>query len=886
MPTPITHWHLLDTEAALRELQTAATGLSAAEAARRLARYGPNELRAQARGSAWGLLAAQFKNVLILILLAATVLSAFLGHVVEAVAITVIVLFAVLLGFVQEYRAERALEALRKMAAPNARVLRDGEEATLPAREVVPGDVLLLAAGDHVAADARLLVAVNLQAQEAPLTGESTPVDKGTAALATADLPVGDRRNLVYAGTAVTHGRGRALVVGTGAQTEFGRIAGLLQTVQVGRTPLQKDLDRLGRNLARAAVAIVAVIVAAGLLRGQPWVEMLVFGIALAVAVVPEALPAVVTISLALGVQRLARQRALMRRLPAVETLGSTTVICTDKTGTLTRDQMTVRALYLDGALLEVTGSGYAPDGEFKRAGAAVADDPLLRRLLRAAVLVNDAQLQRDGEHWRIHGDPTEGALVVAAAKAGLHKPALEAAAPRLHEFPFSAETQRMTTLHAEDGRQVAYAKGAPEVIVERCSHIARRDGDAPLDDATRAAVLDAARDMAGRALRVLAIATRAEATPDNAQQGLTLLGLAGMIDPPRPEAKEAIATCARAGIRVAMITGDHPATALAVAQELALAPHGRLITGAQLDALTEAQLAQAVDEIEVYARVSPAHKLRVVTALQARGAVVAMTGDGVNDAPALKRADIGVAMGIAGTDVAREAAAMTLTDDNFATLVAAVREGRAIFANIRKYLAFLLSSNLGEIGLMAGAALAGLPLPLSAVQILYVNLATDGLPALALAVDPADDDLMQRPPRRARGGVFDRRLVLLMLIAGAWTAAAVLGLFAWALAAGRSQAQAMTLAFVTLVLIQFVNAFNFRSDRASILRRPWRNRWLNLALAWELGLLLLILLVPWLQVPFGIELPAVADAALAVVVGLSIGPAMDVAKRLLRTGR
>ncbi|MFN7573118.1 MAG: cation-translocating P-type ATPase [Betaproteobacteria bacterium] len=884
-PSPSPAWHSLSPAAVCESLHTGTDGLTAAEAARRLAETGPNELRAAPRGSAWALLAAQFKNALIVILLVATAASAALGHAVEAAAITVIVLFAVLLGFVQEYRAERALEALAKMAAPHARVLRDEAEAVVPAREVVPGDVLLLAAGDHVAADARLIQAIELQAQEAPLTGESTAVAKTVDAQVAAAAQVGDRRTMVYAGTAVTHGRGRAVVVATGAATEFGRIAGMLAKVEVARTPLQVTLDRLGRSLARAALAVVAAIVVLGLLRGQPFVEMLVFGIALAVAVVPEALPAVVTISLALGVQRLARRRALMRRLPAVETLGSTSVICTDKTGTLTRDEMTVRAIYLDGRELEVTGAGYAPEGEFRHGDVAVAEDPLLHRLLRAGALANDARLHQHEGRWRIHGDPTEGALVVAAAKAGLDKPALDAAAPRVHEAPFTAESQRMTTVHADGDGHVAFAKGAPEVIVDCCRLIATRDGDVPFTDAARAEVLGAAQSMASRALRVLAIATRAEATRGNAQHGLTLLGLVGMIDPPRPEARAAIATCVQAGIRVVMITGDHPATALAVARELGLAAQGRLVTGAQLDALTDAQLAQQVGAIEVYARVSPAHKLRVVEALQAQDEVVAMTGDGVNDAPALKRADIGVAMGVAGTDVAREAAAMTLTDDNFATIVAAVEEGRGIFANIRKYLAFLLSSNLGEIGLMAGAALAGLPLPLSAVQILYVNLATDGLPALALAVDPPADDLMQRPPRRAGRGVFNRPLLVLMLVAGVWSALVNLGLFAWALAQGHGVAEAMTLVFVSLVLIQFVKAYIFRAGRHSVAHRPLANRWLNLAILWELGLLALILSWPVLQVPFGIAAVSAADWAVALAATLSIVPVTEAAKWALRRG-
>ncbi|MDZ7652482.1 MAG: cation-translocating P-type ATPase [Burkholderiaceae bacterium] len=869
--------HTLDVADNLERLRSRKGGLSTAEAERRRAQHGPNELQAALTVSPWALLAAQFKNVLIVILLAATALSALLGHAVEAIAITVIVLFAVLLGFVQEYRAEKAMAALREMAAPTATALRDGEEAEVAARDLVPGDVILLAAGDRVAADGRLLEAFNLAVQEAALTGESVPVAKHTAALADPQLPLGDRRNMVFAGTSVATGRGRALVTGIGMATEFGRIAQMLQTVETGRTPLQINLDKLGAQLARAALVVVLIIVGLGLARGQPFIEMLVFGIALAVAVVPEALPAVVTISLALGVQRLVKRHALMRRLAAVETLGSTSVICSDKTGTLTRDQMTVRRVWLDGEWIEVSGSGYDPQGDFRRADARVEPTPALRELLTAAALCSDAHAVRgeDGR-WTVKGDPTEGALVVAAEKAGLHKPALDLQCPRVDEIPFDADTKRMTTLHSVDGHSVAYVKGAPEVIVAACA----------LDGAARAAALEAARVMAEQALRVLALARRLDARRDQVDGGLTLLGLVGMIDPPRPEAKAAVEACERAGIRVVMITGDHPQTAAAVARELGLLKDGQVLTGTELDTMDEATFERAIERIAVLARVSPAHKLRAVTALQARGHVVAMTGDGVNDAPALKRADIGVAMGITGTDVAKEAAAMTLTDDNFASIVAAVEEGRGIFGNIKKYLMFLLSSNIGEIGLMAGTALLGLPLPLTAVQILYVNLATDGLPALALAVDPPERDLMQRAPRDPRTGIFTRTVVTLMLVSGLWSAFVNLGLFAWALNAGRDATQAMTMAFVSLVLIQFFNAYCFRSDRLSVLHRPFANRWLNLAIGWELLLLAAVVYVPFLQGPFSTYSLTLDDALLIVATAATILPVMEIAKAVARRTR
>jgi Ca2+-transporting ATPase len=893
MPDVVQAWHAQAPEEVIRCLGSSRSGLSAEEARRRLESAGPNALQAAQRTSPWRLLAGQFSNVLIVILLMATALSALLGHVVEAVAITVIVLFAVLLGFVQEFRAERAIDALREMAAPRATVVRDGEEVELPAGDVVPGDLLVLNAGNRVAADGRLVRAVNLKAQEAALTGESTPVPKHADTLYAADAPVADRRNMVYAGTVLTYGRGLAVVSATGPRTEFGRIAQMLVAVEVGRTPLQVDLDRLGRQLAWAAIAIVALIVALGLVRGQPFIEMLVFGIALAVAVVPEALPAVVTISLALGVQRLVRRGALMRRLAAVETLGSTSVICTDKTGTLTRDEMTVRRLYVAGEFVDVTGAGYAPGGGFCRGDAALdvtqlTTDALggpVRELLTAGALASDAHLVRDTaqDAWTIRGDPTEGALVVAAAKAGLHKTDLRAALPRVHEIPFSSESKRMTTLHAGSEGVVAFAKGAPEVIVAACSAEQTATGPVPLDAPARARILEAAQHMARDALRVLAIASRRDATPATAESQMTLLGLVGMSDPPRPEARAALETCERAGIRVVMITGDHPLTAESIAREIGVLKHGRVVTGVELGALDAAALAREVTQIDVFARVSPADKLRVVEALQQRGHVVAMTGDGVNDAPALKKADVGIAMGVTGTDVAREAAAMTLTDDNFASIVAAVEEGRGIFDNIKKYLMFLLSSNIGEIGLMAGTALLGMPLPLTAVQILYVNLATDGLPALALAVDPPKADLMQRPPRDPHGGIFGPRVVALMLVGGAWSMIVNVGLFAWLLHSGRPLAEAMTLTFVSLVLIQFLKAYSYRSDRASVLRRPFANRWLNLAVAWEVMLLALVLYLPVLQAPFDTFAMTSTDWAIVLGVAVTVLPVLDAAKAVLR---
>ncbi|MFL6292391.1 MAG: cation-translocating P-type ATPase [Thermoanaerobaculia bacterium] len=876
-------WHRLDVPAVLERLGVdAARGLNAEEAGKRLRERGPNELQAAARISPWSVLAGQLKNVLVVVLIVAVVLSAVLGHTVEAVVIGAILLLSVLLGFIQEYRAERAIEALREMAAPTAKVLRDGAQQEIPARDLVPGDLLVLGAGDRVPADSRVIEAANLQVEEAALTGESLPVEKTAEALA-GDLGIGDRRNLVFAGTAVTYGRGQAVVVETGMDTEFGQVARMLESVESGPTPLQRNLDRVGRILALAGLGVVAVVVGLGLMRGQSFFDILLFGIALAVAVVPEALPAVVTISLALGVRRMVKRNALVRRLPAVETLGSVSVICSDKTGTLTRDEMTVRRIWVDGRLYEITGAGYEPEGE-------ITPEPSrgLLWLLEAAVLASDAKLVQE-EGWKVQGDPTEGALLVAAAKAGLQKEDLDGRMPRVDEIPFTSESKRMTTLHQTEKGTAAFAKGAPEVLLPSCTRRWSDDGDRPLDEACREEVLGVVRELAGQALRVLAVAGRLDATRDNAEGELVLLGLVGMIDPPRPEVREAIRTAGSAGIKPIMITGDHPETAQAIARELGILKDGRAVTGGELEAMDDEELEREVERIEVYARVSPADKLRVVTALQKRGHSVAMTGDGVNDAPALKKADIGIAMGLTGTDVTKEAAAMTLTDDNFASIVAAVEEGREVFENIKKYLMFLLSSNIGEIGLMAAASLAGLPLPLSAVQILYVNLATDGLPALALAVDPPEPDLMKRPPRDPRSGIFTRPVVSLMLIGGIWSALANLALFAWALQSGRSREQAMALTFVALVGIQFVNAYNYRSDHRTALSRPFANRWLNLAIAWELGLLALVVSLPFLRGIFvggiGGSGLALRDWLLAAGVSLTILPVVEAGKWMVRRG-
>ncbi|HEX2855944.1 MAG TPA: cation-translocating P-type ATPase [Propionibacteriaceae bacterium] len=882
-------WHTLPVDQVLAELGSTPQGLSEAEAAARLETHGHNELRAAGGLSPWRILLEQLKNVLIVILLVATGISFALGEAVESLVIAVIVLFAVVLGFVQEYRAERAIDALRELAAPMATVTRDGREEAVAARTLVPGDVIVLASGDRVAADGRLIESANLAADEGPLTGESQAVEKRAATLGAAELAVGDRTNMVHAGTAITYGRGRAVVVATGMDTEVGNIAQLLQTVETGRTPLQQNLDRVGKVLARAAIILVVLVAGLGILRGQPAMDMLLFAIALAVAVVPEALPAVVTISLAIGVRRMVKRNALLRRLHAVETLGSTSVICSDKTGTLTKDEMTVRRVVVGGEVIEVTGSGYEPQGQFRTPDGREVEGGLRRSLsdlLTAAALASDAQLTGgDQGSWAVTGDPTEGALVVAARKAGLDKAALERDHPRIDEIPFTSETKRMTTLHEHGGGVLAFTKGAPEVVVPSCTAVLGAEGLASLDELGRREVLDVAGDFAAHALRVLAVAAKRNPEAGGAQEGLTLLGLVGMIDPPRTEAADAIARCRDAGIRPVMITGDHPATAQAVARELGLLPGGSVVVGSQVDAMTDDELFRQADSIAVYARVSPEHKLRVVTALQRRGHVVAMTGDGVNDAPALKKADIGVAMGITGTDVSKEAAAMTLTDDNFASIVAAIEEGRAVFDNVKKYLMYLLSANIGEIGLMVVTMLLGLPLPLSAVQILYVNLATDGLPALALAVDPAEPDLMKRPPRNPTSGVFTRPVVRLMVAGGAWSAVLNTSLFAWALQSGRGVDHAMAMTFVCLVMVEFIKAFALRSERISSFVRPFANRWLNLAVLWETALLLTILYVPFLERAFGTVALTFTEWAALLGAATTIVPVLELVKWLNRRG-
>ncbi|MBI4144652.1 calcium-translocating P-type ATPase, SERCA-type [Candidatus Woesearchaeota archaeon] len=793
------------------ELQTTESGLSSSEAERRLGIYGPNTLAAQTAISPSRIFLSQFANPLVWVLLAAMAISFLVKEYTDFWAIAAIVVLNAVLGFVQEYRAETAIASLQKLTALKAKVLRDGKERLMDSAVLVPGDIVLLETGDKVPADARLVEIVNLQTQEAALTGESTPVHKQLKQVASM-AQVADRSDMVFSGTIVTAGRAKAVITGTADKTELGMIATLIQEAEREKTPLQKKLGQLSVWLTILVVAIATVVFVAGAVEGRPLFEFLLAAIALAVAAIPEGLPAIVTISLAFGVQRMASRNALIRKLPSAETLGSCTVICADKTGTLTANEMTVRKVYVDGEVVSVTGSGYSPDGEFS------SHPRDLGLLLSIGALCNNSRLSQEGASWRVFGDPTEAALLVSAEKAGLsgNMPS------RVGEIEFTSERKLMTTFHRLDSKVVAYVKGAPDVVLDRCSRTIRDGKLHKLTDADRKRILDANARFGRDALRVLGFAYRetAERT-EKAEKDLIFVGLQAMIDPPRPEARDAVAECRTAGIKVIMITGDHPQTALAVANELGIT--GDILTGAQLETM---DLDPYVEKVSIYARVNPEHKIRIIEALQKRGHVVAMTGDGVNDAPALKKADIGIAMGLAGTDVAKDASVMVLADDNFAAIVSAVREGRRIYDNIGQFIEYLLSSNLGEVLTVFGALIAGWTLPVSAIQLLWINLVTDGLPALALGVEPAAPDVMKRAPRNASQGILHGRVLELFLVGLTMMTGS---LFLFNMYEG---AKAMTVVFTGLVIMQMFNVLNQRSERLSVFQmRPFSNPWLWLAI-------------------------------------------------------
>ncbi len=864
----------------------AARGLSEAEAKIRLERDGRNELTEKPPVPAWRRFLAQFQDVLVILLLIAAAISGVLWLIerdsvlpYEALAILAVVLLNAVMGYVQESRAESAVAALREMVKDNAAVMREGERLSIPAADVVCGDLLLIEEGDTVPADARLMQTQALQMAEAPLTGESVPVEKETGGME-GETGLGDRVNMVFRGTAATAGRGQAIVTAIGMETEMGRIAGLLEEAVEEPTPLQKELDKLGKELGAIVVVIAVVmivtLVTVGHVRSaSQFLEILILGVALAVAAVPESLPTVVTTVLSLGVSRMAKRGAIVRHLAAVETLGSATVIASDKTGTLTKNEMTVRAVVTASGRINLGGTGYEPRGEVSVEGGGALEGDLseeLKRALTVADRANNADLQEKDGKWTVLGDPTEGALLVAARKIGLEPDALSKRLERVAEVPFSSERKLMSTFHTDaenPQRLLVFTKGAPDVLLSRCTLELVGATPRSLSQARRAEILRLTEEVAGQGLRTLGVAARdlpntsmdSQTADKDIERELIFVGFIGMIDPPRPEAKEAVARAREAGIRPLMITGDHPKTASIIARELGITDDDRAITGAELGPMSDEELQKTVAQVSVYARVDPQHKLRIVRALQSGGAVVAMTGDGVNDAPALKTANIGVAMGITGTDVSKEAADIVLTDDNFATIVAAVEEGRGVFANIRKFLRFLLSSNLGEVMTMFfGVLLAnqlGLPkegnsvvLPLLATQILWINLITDGAPALALGVDPAPEGSMKMPPRDPTEGVVTGPMWASIAFGGAVMATGTLLVLDWSLPGGFIPGEgtlryAQTMTFTTLVLFQLFNVFNARSDEQSAFRGLFHNRWLWGAVGLSLLLQIAVVYVP-----------------------------------------
>ncbi|HMK08389.1 MAG TPA: cation-translocating P-type ATPase [Anaerolineales bacterium] len=878
-------WHATELNAVAAALGTSPdSGLTQAEAERRLAEHGPNELKEAPRPTFFQMLLSQFNNFIVLLLIGAAVVSIALGDYLEGGAILAIVILNALLGVFQERRAEEALAALRRLAAPEAQVVREAHRRSVPARQLVPGDIVLLEAGNYVPADLRLLETFNLRIEEAALTGESHAAEKDARAVLAEDIPLGDQRNTAFMGTLVSYGRGRGVVISTGMLTQIGLIASMIQSFSDEPTPLQVKLNQLGKVLGTAALIVCGAVFVIGWLRGYPPLEMFLTAVSLAVAAVPEGLAAVVTITLALGMREMIKRHALVRRLSSVETLGSTTVICSDKTGTLTENQMTVTRLWVDGAVLEVGGHGEG--GGFRLDGrpADLAGYPAARTALWIAVLANDAA----SEPGRVVGDPTETALIHAAAKAGGVHDELDQAYPRIDEVPFDSTRKRMTTVHlveqprSEDlspfvdtthqGWRVTATKGAPDIVLDLCSHVVDLAGRAlPLDDDHRRRVLEANDALTSQALRVLGVAYRIdrEAAPVEAAEkreaGLTFVGLIGMIDPPRAAVPQALRLARRAGIRTLMITGDYPSTARAIGEAIGLLQPGHTVrSGAELDGLDDAALADEVQRVDVYARVSPEHKVRIVTALKRAREIVAMTGDGVNDAPALKRADIGIAMGITGTDVAKETADMVLTDDNYASIVAAVEQGRVIYSNIRKFVYYLLSCNLAEILVIFTATLVGWPTPLAPIQLLWLNLITDGAPALALGVEKGDPDTMDQPPRPPEEPVIHRGMRLGIGVQTVAIAGVTLLAFAFGLRARPDDIRyAETLAFVTLSSSELLRAFTARSERYALLRiGVFSNRTMVYAVASSLALLLAVVYLPFLQKAFNTVALSAADWA------------------------
>lgn len=872
-------WHALELDEALSKLESNKKGLTSTDVAERQNKYGFNQLIAAKKNSPIKIFLAQFKSILILILLAAAIISFATGpeHQFDAMIILIIVILSTVLGFVQEYRAEKALEALTRMLVPTAVVLRDGKEVQVPAKDIVPGDILVLKEGDKVAADARLIEVNNLHVNEAPLTGESIPVDKSTEK-APKDAAILDKKCMIFSGTEVTSGKAKAVVVAIGMNTEFGKIASQVSAVAKKETPLEKRTKEIGKWLGAAALGVSITVIILGILRGLDILEMFLFGIALAVAAVPEALPAIVTGSLAIGMYKMAKKNALVRKMPAVETLGSTTVICSDKTGTLTKGEMTVRKVWTAGEMLEVTGVGYSPEGKFEaKNNKKTLGSECFSILMKASVLCNDADIISDGKKWTVKGDPTEGALVVAAIKSGIKKDEAQNNYPRINEFPFSSDRKRMTTIHSQpektNDKKLVIMKGAPEIVLRYCTHLCTEKKTEELNEQKIKQVLDVNEEMASNGLRVLGIAYKeisgyvSNFKEEAAESELVFLGLVGMMDPPRKEVMNAVKLCQQIKVKAIMITGDHKLTALAVAKELGIFKQGdEVLTGEDLERISQEEFEDRVRNVTVYARVSPLHKLKIVEAWRKKGEVVAMTGDGVNDAPALKKSDIGIAMGITGTEVTKESADLVLADDNFATIVNAVELGRWTYDNIKKYLTYLLQANLIEIVILSFAVLAGYPLPLLPVHILYINLATDGLPAIALGLSPAEPDVMKRPPRNPKESIFTKDVKVFLIRAVAIAVPLLLWVFLSSL--NESIEIAQTRLFLVLIFIELVLAISCRSLKYTVFKaRP--HKLLIATILWEIALIALIVNVKELRDAF--KLAPIGLYEIALIAGISV---------------
>lgn len=894
-----TPFYNLSVEEAARGLRASLdTGLSKAEAEQRLLQYGFNQLVQKKGISPVTIFLQQFQDFIVWVLISAALVSGFLKEWVDALAIIAIVIVNAILGFIQEYRAEKSLAALKKLSAPNSKVIRDGQHLVIPSSQLVPGDLIELESGDNVAADSRLIwISSNFSVQEASLTGESTPVAKTVVSLEEKEVPLADRANMVYLGTFVASGKARALVAETGMQTELGKIASMIQEIGRETTPLQKKLEEFGKWIVYLCFVLVGIVFLLGILRGGKLLDMFLTAVSLAVAAIPEGLPAVVTIALALGVQRMVKRHALIRRLPSVETLGCATVICSDKTGTLTKNEMTVQAVYAGNKLFKVSGIGYEPQGEFLLDNnvARPGDYSELTKTLDIAVLCNGAELVKGDAGYKIVGDPTEGALLTVAAKAGIFKGEKEKDFSFVDEIPFDSERKQMTMIRRNNNTLVAFVKGAPDVLLNSCTLIEEKNTIRKLHDEDKKKIIAANNGLADQAMRVLAVAYRSldselgkyEAAA--IERELTFVGMVAMIDPPREEVKRAMQACKTAGIKTVMITGDHKNTAVAIARELGFFREDSLAyTGEELDRLSDEAFGREVERIPVYARVSPEHKLRIVRAWKARHEVVAMTGDGVNDAPAVKEADIGVAMGITGTDVTKEVSDMVITDDNFASIVAAVEEGRGIYDNIKKFIHYLLSCNAGEILVMFISTLIGWPVPLLPIHILWVNLVTDGFPALALGVDPVEPKIMERPPRQPKESVVTKQRAMVMVGQGAFIAACSLLAFSFVLFIEKEGlGRARTAAFIVLSCSQLFHSFNCRSMTESLFKIGlFTNKKLILATAVSFALQMAVVYVPFLQKVFKTEALGVFDWFLVIVVSSFPLWAMEIVKMVNKKTR